>query len=56
MSTFLAAGADCVLAKPLRAAQMDAILKHTRVHGFKSDKKVKFQMESSDQNCYLRFL
>jgi CheY-like chemotaxis protein len=43
--TFLKAGADCVLTKPFRASQLDAILAHTSVHGFQSNVNAKLSME-----------
>lgn len=43
---FLAAGADCVLAKPLRIAQLDAVLKYVHVHGFTSSPVSKLSMIS----------
>jgi CheY-like chemotaxis protein len=48
--TFLEAGADCVLTKPLRAIQLDAILAHTSVHGFKSNGKAKLSLEIDQLN------
>jgi CheY-like chemotaxis protein len=48
--TFLEAGADCVLTKPLRATQLDAILAHTSVHGFQSNAKDKLAMEIDQSN------
>jgi hypothetical protein len=57
VSSFLHSGADCVLAKPLTAAQMESVLSHVRMHGFQSNPKVKYQMETvSGQKCTLRFL
>jgi DNA-binding NarL/FixJ family response regulator len=57
VSSFLHSGADCVLAKPLTAAQMESVLSHARMHGFQSNPKVKYQMETvSGQKCTLRFL
>ena len=57
VSTFLSAGADCVIAKPLRASQLNAILRHTQEHGFKSYPNIKFQLESlSDQEFCIRYL
>jgi CheY-like chemotaxis protein len=48
--TFLEAGADCVITKPLRAHQLDAILAHTSVHGFQSSTKAKLSMEIDASN------
>ena len=57
VSTFLSAGADCVVAKPLRASQLNAILRHTHEHGFKSYPNIKFHLESlSDQEFCIRYL
>ena len=57
VSTFLSAGADCVIAKPLLASQLNAILRHTQEHGFKSYPNIKFQLESlSDQEFCIRYL
>ena len=54
---FLHAGADCVIAKPLRAAQMDALIQHTNIHGMKSQTPSKFRLETTlDHNCVIRFL
>jgi CheY-like chemotaxis protein len=54
---FLHAGADCVIAKPFRAAQMDALIQHTKVHGMKSQTSSKFRLETTlDQTCVMRFL
>lgn len=57
VTSFLRSGADCVLAKPLRSAQMESVLSHIHMHGFHSNPKVKYQMETlSDKKCTLRFL
>jgi len=58
IGSFISAGCDCVLSKPLRACHLDAILVHTSVHGFKSHKKSKFSMEKnqSNQTCHLSFM
>lgn len=41
------AGADCVIAKPFRASQLDAIMQHTQAHGTASVPKAKYHMVRS---------
>ena len=43
--TFLAAGANCVIPKPFRMPQLDALMKYIVVHGFKADPSVSFVLE-----------
>ena len=40
--TFLAAGADCVIPKPFRMPQLDALMKYIKTNVFKSDPSVSF--------------
>jgi DNA-binding response OmpR family regulator len=46
VTTFLEAGADCVIPKPLRAAQLDAIIQHVTAVGFDSLPNQKFTVET----------
>ena len=50
---FLKAGADCVVAKPLRRTQLDAILKCIDVYGRDSVPNVKLSMVVSGENAYI---
>ena len=40
--TFLAAGADCVIPKPFRMPQLDALMNYIKENGFKSDPSITF--------------
>ena len=40
--TFLAAGADCVIPKPFRMPQLDALMKYINGKGFKSNPSINF--------------
>ena len=53
VAAFLAAGADMVLAKPLRLHQLDALLSHCASHGFLSSPGHKLAMlePASRVNC-----
>jgi osomolarity two-component system sensor histidine kinase SLN1 len=52
---FLAAGADCIFAKPLRQVHIDAILEHTGLHGFKSHVGKKYHaMETLSRRLQLQ--
>ena len=44
-ATFLAAGADCMIAKPLRGMQLDAILHHIHAHGFDSREGLQYVLD-----------
>ena len=43
--TFLSAGADCVIPKPFRMAQLDALMKYIVDYGFKSIPSISFVLE-----------
>lgn len=55
VAAFLAAGADLVLAKPLRLHQLDALLSYCGSHGFVSSSSHKLQMRSPDSapDCHI---
>jgi DNA-binding response OmpR family regulator len=58
-ATFLAAGADCMIAKPLRTMQLDAILKHIHTHGYDSRKGLQYVLNVATgdaASCELRVL
>eukprot|EP00596_Hydrurales_sp_CCMP1899_P010132 CAMPEP_0119042986 /NCGR_PEP_ID=MMETSP1177-20130426/16320_1 /TAXON_ID=2985 /ORGANISM="Ochromonas sp, Strain CCMP1899" /LENGTH=564 /DNA_ID=CAMNT_0007010129 /DNA_START=1274 /DNA_END=2968 /DNA_ORIENTATION=+ len=47
VEAFLTAGADCVIAKPLRAPALDAVLRHIAENGMNSDPKMKLNIEKT---------
>ena len=53
VSYFLKSGADCVVAKPLRRTQLDAILKCIDVYGKESNPSIKLSMTGSGENSYI---
>ena len=58
-ATFLAAGADCMIAKPLRGMQLDAILKHFQTHGYESRTGLQYVLDVATgdaPSCELRVL
>jgi DNA-binding response OmpR family regulator len=52
VTTFLEAGADCVIPKPLRAAQLDAVLRYTATSGFVSFEKKKLMLVNDVSGGY----
>ena len=45
--TFLDSGANCVIPKPFRMAQLDALMKYINENGFKSDPSMTFVVSPS---------
>ena len=43
--TFLDAGANCVIPKPFRMTQLDALMTYIDDYGFKSDPSINFVLE-----------
>jgi CheY-like chemotaxis protein len=55
VEAFLEAGADCVIAKPLRADVLDAVLRYIAEKGIDSDPKMKLNTEKTTNNgCLIK--